>query len=151
MSKIGVCPASVRLSGRFFKASDWLSYLLLAVVLAPGRQYWGHWGDPARREKKWKAKLSYATLSTTIKLNWIELDLIKGNQIILNKIKLNILWRKTTFDGRRPSCIMNHALCIMHDAWCMRTTSKQRGLAHCWKAHSAGHVPLFGIFFIARG
>ena len=38
-----------------------------------------------KEKKKWKAKLSYATLSTTIKLNWIELDLIKGNQIILNK------------------------------------------------------------------
>ena len=32
----------------------------------------GHWGGPARREKKWKAELSYATLSTTIKLDWIE-------------------------------------------------------------------------------
>ena len=32
--KLYVCPASVRLSGRFFEASDWLSYLLLAVVLA---------------------------------------------------------------------------------------------------------------------
>ena len=25
----------------------------------------GHWGGPAEREKKWKAELSYATLSTT--------------------------------------------------------------------------------------
>ena len=47
-------------------------------------------------------KLSYATLSTIIKFNSIKLDLIKGNQIILNKMKLDILWQKTTFDGRRP-------------------------------------------------
>ena len=28
----------------------------------------------------------------------------------------------------------------------MRTTQKQKGLAHCWKAHGAGHIPLCGIF-----
>ena len=29
----------------------------------------------------------------------------------------------------------------------MRTTQKQKGLAHCWKAHGAGHIPLCGIFW----
>ena len=34
-------------------------------------------------------------------------------------------WWKTTFDGRRQ--------------W--GQPQKQRGLAHCWKGHSAGHIP----------
>ena len=57
-------------------------------------------------------------------------------------------WWKTTYDGRR--------LMMEDDSWCKTTydgrrqwgrPQKQRGLAHWWKAHGAGHIPLCGIFF----
>ena len=82
------------------------------------------------------------------------------------------LWRKTTFDGRRP--LMEDNLWwkttfdgrwpdgrwpLMEDTLWWKTTfdgrrqwgrtQKQRGLAHCWNAHGAGHIPLCGIFYIA--
>ena len=57
------------------------------------------------------------------------------------------LWRKTTFDSRQP---------LTEDDHWRKTTfngrrqwgrpEQQSGLAYCWKAHGAGHIPLWGIF-----
>ena len=66
---------------------------------------------------------------------------------------------KTTFDGRRPlmedglwlKMTFDWRLPLMEDDLWWKTTfngRRQRGLAHCWKAHGAGHIPLCGIFFI---
>ena len=48
------------------------------------------------------------------------------------------LWWKTPYDGRRLMMEDDNEI------W----PQKQRELAHWWKAHSAGHILLCGIFLI---
>ena len=132
----GVCPAV-----RSFFRSFWLVELLASgsgsgtgtSILRSLR-----WPS-SKREKKWKAKLSYATLSTTIKINLIEFDLIKGNQIIMKKIRLDILWRKTTFDGRWPL--------TEDDLWWKTTFDGRQSLTEedlWWKMTFDGKRPSIG-------
>ena len=42
---------------------------------------------------------------------------------------------------------MEDDLKILHDSSRWGQHQRKRGLAHCWKAHGAGHIPLCGIFF----
>ena len=53
------------------------------------------------------------------------------------------LWWKTNFDGRGP--LMEDDLwwkTTFNGRWQWGRPQEQRGLAHCWKAYSAGHIVL---------
>jgi len=68
------------------------------------------------------------------------------------------LWWKTTYDGRRLMMEDDWRRLMMeddlwwktsyHEKWQWGRPQKQRGLAHWWKVHGAGHIPLYGIFFL---
>ena len=82
-----------------------------------------------------------------------------GNPISCQNQKKNLTWWKKCI--RHHACwkdeipmqiwvSIHHVLCIVHHASCIMHEDdlKKKRLAHCWKAHSAGHIPLCGIFLM---